>query len=179
MWHHLNLGILWPLDATKSIYLKEAEKKTKSKSNCYLLWNSCNLLWKKHSPTANTLFSSVSTGTGLPDWSISFHNPVTPMLKNYFFKFSKKNLPFYCYSIRSVSIALSLLFSANRTIIIWQAVQSLNALRRIAVLFENVKNDLSTAKPVVIQYCTKTNPVCILFYVIFSNWILVSSFIAF
>lgn len=33
-----------------------------------------------HIPIARILFSNISKGTGLPDDSISFHRPVTPMV---------------------------------------------------------------------------------------------------
>lgn len=45
-------------------------------------WNSIVQIFKSliiHSPTASTLFSRVSSGTGLPDCSMSFHSPVTPI----------------------------------------------------------------------------------------------------
>lgn len=67
-----------------------------------------NELW--HLPTANTLFSSVSNGTGFPDWSISFHNPVTPIVKIYF---HAKNLLKVLIAV--VSLLSVLVFSANQT----------------------------------------------------------------
>lgn len=44
-------------------------------------------------PTANTLFSNVSNGTGLPDCSISFHSPVTPMFDSY------STIPLFTFNI--------------------------------------------------------------------------------
>lgn len=78
---HLSLGILSPLDVTKSIYLRHF-KWTKKFNFIHLRLQPVNCDRAKfliHSPTANTLFSSVSNGTGFPDCSINFHSPVTPI----------------------------------------------------------------------------------------------------